>query len=209
MMEEQDKLRWIYSSRGKQELAGRYDQWAADYDYDLTQAMPSRGPEISVEFFTRYVAREAKILDAGAGTGIVGEILAKQGYADLVAMDLSQGMLEKARERNVYRELHQKVMGEPLDFATDSFDATICVGVLTVGHAPASSLDELVRITRPGGYIVFTLHTDTYENSGFKEKLAALESEGMWQLVEKSEKLQLMAKEPDISHRIWVYRITC
>ena len=207
-MEEHDKLRWIYSSRGKQELAERYDQWAADYDYDLTQEMPSRGPEISVEFFTRYVAREARILDAGAGTGIVGEILAKQGYTGLVAMDLSQGMLEKARDRNVYRELHQKVMGESLDFATDAFDATICVGVLTVGHAPASSLDELVRVTRPGGYIVFTLHTDTYENSGFKEKLVALESEGRWQLVEKSEELQLMATEPDVSHRIWVYRIT-
>ncbi len=207
-MEKQDKLRWIYSSRGSRELAERYDQWAVDYDHDLTQEIPSRGPEVSVEFFTRYVAGEAKILDAGAGTGIVGEILAGQGYTGLVAMDLSQGMLEKARKRNVYRELHQTVMGEPLDFATDSFDATICVGVFTVGHAPASSLDELVRVTRPGGYIVFTLHTDTYENSGFKEKLTALESEDMWQLVEKSDKLQLMATEPDITHQVWVYRIT-
>jgi len=207
-MEKQDKLQWIYSSRDNQELTERYNQWAKDYDHDLTQEIPSRGPELSVGFFTRYVAREAKVLDAGAGTGIVGKILAKQGYTDLAAMDLSEGMLEEARRKNVYRELHQMVMGEPLDFATDSFDATICVGVLTIGHAPASSLDELIRITRPGGYIVFTLHTDTYKNSGFKEKLIALESEDKWKLVEESEKLRLIAAEPDITHQIWVYQVT-
>ncbi|MGB2813661.1 MAG: class I SAM-dependent methyltransferase [Dehalococcoidales bacterium] len=207
-MGKQDKLKWIYSSRNNQELTERYNQWAKDYDHDLTHEILDRSPELSVDFFTRYVAKEAKVLDAGAGTGMVGEILAKNGYTDLVAMDLSQEMLEEARKKNVYRELHQMVMGEPLDFATNSFGATICVGVLTVGHAPASSLDELVRVTRPGGYIIFTLHTDTYQNSGFKEKQTALESEGKWKLVEKSEKLQLVANEPDISHHIWGYKIT-
>ncbi len=110
-MEEQDKLQWIYSSRDNKELNERYNQWAKDYDYDLTQRIPSQGPKLSVEFFSRYVAKEVKVLDAGAGTGIVGRILAKQGYTNLVAMDLSEGMLEQARKKNVYRELHQMVMG--------------------------------------------------------------------------------------------------
>lgn len=206
-METQDKLKWIYSSHNNQELVERYNQWAKDYDYDLTHEILDQSPEASVDFLIRYVTKEAKVLDAGAGTGMVGEILAKNGYTDLVAMDLSQGMLEEAKKKNVYQELHQMVMGEPLGFATNFFDATICVGVLTVGHAPASSLDELVRVTKPGGYIIFTLHTDTYENSGFKEKQAALETDGKWTLVEKSEKLHLVANEPDVSHNIWVYRI--
>jgi len=207
-MVKHDKLKWIYSSIDNQELIERYNQWANDYDYDLTQKIPSRGPEYSVGFFARYAAKEAKVLDAGAGTGIVGEFLAKHGYTDLVAMDLSQGMLEEARRKNVYRELHQMVMGESLDFPTDSFDATICVGVLTVGHAPVSSFDELIRVTRPGGYIVFTLHSDMYENYGFKEKLIALESEDKWKLVEVSDRLNLMETESDIYHQIWVYQVT-
>ena len=70
-MERQDKLQWIYSSHDNQELGERYNQWAKDYDYDLTQEMPSLGPELSVKAFARYVTKEAKILDAGAGTGIV------------------------------------------------------------------------------------------------------------------------------------------
>ena len=206
-MEKQDKLKWIYSSRDNQDLTERYDQWARSYDYDLTHEILDRSPETAVDFFMRYVSSEAKVLDAGAGTGMVGEILARNGYTDLVAIDMSRGMLEEANKKNVYRELHQMVMGETLGFATNSFDATICVGVLTIGHAPASSLDELVRVTKPGGYIIFTLHTDTYENSGFKKRQTALETHRKWTLVEKSEKLHLVTNEPDVSHHMWVYRV--
>jgi len=208
-MKKQSKVQWIYSSRNNQELTERYDQWAKDYDAELEQDFEWQGPQRTAEFFTRYVPKTARILDAGAGTGLMGEILVELGYQDLVAMDLSQGMLEEARKKNVYRELHQMVMGEPLDYATDSFDAVVSTGVLTVGHAPASSLDELVRITRPGGHIVFTLRPDVYEKNGFKEKQRALEAEGKWKFVEASEKFQTLPKgEPDVYHQVWVYQVT-
>ncbi len=114
----------------------------------------------------------------------------------------------EARKKNAYREFHQMVMGEPLNYATDSFDAVISVGVLTVGHAPASSFDELIRITKPGGYIVFSLRPDVYRDSGFKEKQDALESEGKWKLVEVSEEFQPLPKgEPDVYHQVWVYQV--
>ena len=207
-MEKQNRVQWVYSSRNNEELAERYDQWAKDYDSELEIDFAYRGPQIAAEFFTRYVPSGTRILDAGAGTGIVGEILTKQGYTELVAMDMSQGMLEEARRKNVYSEFHQMVMGEPLGFLTASFDAVISVGVLTVGHAPASSFDELARVTRPGGYIIFTLRPDVYENDGFKEKQMAMEAEGRWKLVEVSEPLQVLPKgEPDIFHQVWVYQV--
>jgi len=113
MMERHDRVQWIYSSRDNKELTERYDQWAKDYDADLEEEFGWLGPQRAVEFFIRYVLKEARILDAGAGTGLVGELLAKQDYKDLVAMDLSLGMLEEARKKNAYREFHQMVMGEP------------------------------------------------------------------------------------------------
>ena len=208
-MDRKDRVQWIYSSQDNKELAERYDWWAKNYDTDLDEGFGWLGPQRAVEFLARYVPKEARILDAGAGTGLVGELLVKQGYTDLVAMDLSLGMLEEARTKNVYREYHQMVMGEPLDYTTDSFDAVISVGVLTVGHAPASSLDELVRITKPGGHIVFSLRPDVYKDSGFKEKQDALEAEGKWQLVEVSEEFQPLPKgEPDVYHQVWVYQVT-
>ena len=126
----------------------------------------------------------------------------------MAAMDLSEGMLEEARKKNVYREFHRMVMGETLDFLTDSFDAVISIGVLTLGHAPASSFDELIRITRPGGCIVFSLRPDVYEGGGFKEKMTELENAGKWELVEESEKKQVLPKgEPDVYHQVWVYKV--
>ncbi len=207
-MEGQNKVQWIYSSRDNGELAERYDQWAKDYDADLEHDFAWWGPEFAAGLFAKHVPKEAKILDAGAGTGLVGVVLAQKGYRDIVAMDLFEGMLEEARKKNVYREFHRMVMGETLDFLTGSFDAVISIGVLTLGHAPASSFDELIRITRPGGCIVFSLRPDVYEDGGFKEKMTELENTGKWELVEASEKKQILPKgEPDVYHQVWVYRV--
>ena len=200
-MERRDRVQWVYSSQDNKELKDRYDQWAKEYDADLEEEFGYLGPQLAVDYCTRYVKQEARILDAGAGTGLVGELLAKQGYNSLVAMDLSQGMLDEAKKKNAYQEFHQMVMGEPLDYDTNSFDAVISIGVLTVGHAPASSFDELVRITKPGSYIVFSLRPDVYRESGFKEKQDSLQADGKWQLIEVSDEIATLPKgEPDVYH---------
>ena len=101
------------------------------------------------------------------------------------------------------------VMGEPLGFASDSFDGIISVGVFTEGHAPTSSFDELVRIARPGGYIVFTLNLGVLEGGGFREKQEALESEGRWKFVKAGEKFQaLPGADRDVYLQVWVYQVT-
>ena len=207
-MEEHNRVQWVYSAKDNRELAERYDQWAKDYDSDLHQDFGWLGPQRAAEEFARHVPKNAWVLDAGAGTGLVGAALAKLGYKQLVAMDLSPGMLEEARKTGGYQEFRQMVMGEILDFPTDYFDAVVSVGVLTVGHAPANSLDELVRVTRAGGYIVFTLRPDVYEDSGFKEKQETLAGYGKWRLVEVSDPFQPLPKgEPEVYHQVWVYQV--
>ena len=207
-MARENKVQWVYSARNNQELADRYDQWAKDYDRDLEQDFGWSGPIRTSQVFTQFVPMEGRVLDAGAGTGLVGQILSGMGYANLIAIDLSDGMLEESRKKGVYRELHQMVMGEPLDFATGAFDAVISVGVLTVGHAPASSLDELVRVTKSGGHIVFSLRPDVWEDSGFKEKQDSLVADGKWQLAEVTEPFHPLPKgEPEVLQQIWAYRV--
>jgi SAM-dependent methyltransferase len=202
-------VQWVYEAKNERELAERYDEWAKTYDEDLDRDFGWVGPRFAVETAVRFVAKESRILDAGAGTGLVGKLLAERGYANLAAMDLSEGMLAQARAKKVYKELHRMVMGERLGFSSGAFDAVISVGALTVGHAPAGSLDELVRVTRPGGHIVFSLRPDVYEESGFKEKQAELEAAGRWALVEVSEPVQVLPKgEPDVFHQVWVYRVS-
>lgn len=207
-MDPKNKVQWVYSAADNQELAERYDQWAQDYDLDLECDFGYVGPVRAAEIFAKHVPVEANVLDAGCGTGLVGEALYKLGYRNLSAIDLSNGMLKQAKEKKIYLELRQMVLGEHLDFESNSFDAVISVGVLTVGHAPASSLDELVRVTKIGGHVVFTLRPDIYENAGFREKQEALD-DIHWELVEVSSELQVLPRgEPEVNHRIWAYRVT-
>ena len=208
-MDVKDRVQWVYSSKNNQELSERYDHWAKDYDRDLENDFGYIIPQYATDYFVKYVSLGARILDAGAGTGLVGELLFAKGYRELVAMDLSKGMLEQARKKNVYKEFHQLVMGEPLNFQTDWFDAVISVGALTEGHAPADSLDELVRITKPGGHIIYTLRTDLYEGAGFKEKNNSLAQLDKWTLVEKGDEIQgLPKREADICVQAWVFEVS-
>ena len=208
-MTEQNRIQWIYSSQNEQELEERYDQWAADYEADVEGDFGWISPQRTSETFARHVPQEATILDAGAGTGLVGQCLYGLGYRNLTAMDLSQGMLEIARNKNVYQAFDQMAMGQRLDYSDDQFDATVVVGVFTEGHAKASSLDELVRVTKSGGHIVFSLKTDVYSEQGFKEKQDALESAGQWKLVEVTDTFQPLPKgEPEVLHQVWVYQVS-
>lgn len=203
-----ERVQWVYASESNDELERRYDEWAKDYDADIEDDFGYVMPRAAAEEFARHTPADARILDAGAGTGLAGRELARLGYADIEAMDMSQGMLEQARAKGVYSRLHRMVMGERLGFETGYFDAAICVGVLTLGHAPASSLDELARVTKPGGCIAFTMRPDIYERNGFREKQRQLEADGVWELVSRGEEFQGLPKgEPDVMFRVWVYRV--
>lgn len=207
MQQRRDRVQWVYAAESNRELEERYDEWAGEYDRDLREEFDWIAPRATVALFSKYVAQGAKILDAGVGTGLVGECLVEAGYDDLHGIDLSVGMLDVARDKGIYRELRQMTLGEHLEFADDTFDAVISVGVFTTGHAPAHAFNELIRITRDGGYIFFSLKTELHE-AGFGRYLDGLEAAGRWSLAERSERYRPMPKgEPEVEHQVWVYRV--
>ena len=116
-------------------------------------------------------------------------------------------MLAKARDKGVYQAYVQAALGGPLDFPDDHFSAIVSGGTFTEGHAPASSFDELIRITRPGGRIVFTVLVKVFENHGFKEKQAELESQGKWRLLEMTPEFVSMPQECDLTNRVCAYEV--
>ena len=204
----EERVQWIYSSQNNAELSERYDEWAKDYDKDLSEVFGWIAPKTASDYLAKYVSPNSNVLDAGAGTGLVGLALAEHGFQNLTAMDLSEGMLKEARNKNVYKSFDQMTLGEHLDYETNSFDAVITVGVMTLGHAGPESFDELIRITKPQGYIVFTIRTDVYLENGFKEKQAEVESDKLWKLIEISDEFHpLPVGEPEVLHQVWVYKV--
>ena len=131
----EERVQWIYSSQNNSELSERYDEWAKEYDKDLSEVFGWIAPKTASDYLAKYVEANSNVLDAGAGTGLVGLALAEHGFQNLTAMDLSEGMLKEARNKNVYKSFDQMTLGEHLDYETNSFDAVITVGVMTLGHA--------------------------------------------------------------------------
>lgn len=196
------------NAKSSQELADIYDNWADDYERRILSYGYST-PAVAAGFFGRYVKPEdGMVLDAGAGSGLMGEVLEPLGYRDLVGIDISREMLELARRKGVYKDLLQMELGGRLEFPDDAFGALVSTGVFAAGHAPPESFDDLIRVTRPGGHAVFGVRTDVYLEGGFKEKQDALEKDGRWQLLEATDPFShLRFEDPELKVRIFAYRV--
>ncbi len=196
------------NAKSSQEIVEIYDSWAEDYERRILGNGYST-PAVATWFFGRYVKPEdGAVLDAGAGTGITGAILAPLGYRDLVGIDVSPRMLELARNKDVYKDLREMELGGRLDFPDDAFGAVVSTGVFAAGHAPPESFDDLIRVTKSGGHIIFSVRTDVYEDSGFKDKQEAIEREGGWQLLEMTDPFaHLRFEDPNLKVQVFAYRV--
>jgi SAM-dependent methyltransferase len=167
-------------------------------------------PAVIAGLVGRYVSNETDaIFDAGVGTGTVGNILAIMGYRNLIGVDMSDGMLARAKARKIYSDLRNRVLGEPLDFADGSMAAIVSTGVFTTGHGPANAWDDLVRMTRRGGHLIFTVGTVVWLEAGFAQKFAELCGNGQIEPVETTPVYHPMPYSPTESGfttRAHVYR---
>lgn len=171
------RVEQVFAARNAQEVAALYDDWSAEYD----PAPSVRAYQTKIAALCgqlgRYASRDAVVLDAGAGTGCIGAALSLMGQRRVVAVDISQGMLDVAAARGIYDTLHCADLAD-LPFADDTFDATVASGVFATGHAPASALDELVRVTRPGGAIIFNARVYCMREAGYGARIAGLVEAG-------------------------------
>lgn len=207
----EDRIGRVYAAGGDPStLAAEYDAWAEGYESDLA-SLGYRYPIAVAGMAGRHLPADAEpILDAGAGTGLIGEALALLGYRRLVALDLSAGMLRVAAAKGVYEATRVGVLGERLDLPDGGFGAMVCAGTLTSGHAPPDCLDDLLRVVRRGGLLLFTISGDGLA-AGFGDKLAALAAAGRWTRVAATGPFRAMpggAAEAMVMGQVFVYRRT-
>ena len=200
----------VYGAKDRDELRSIYDDWAGSYEADLS-SWGYIGPALAVGLIARHLEPDqGPFLDAACGPGHLGSMLHLLGYRGLVAIDLSPGMLVQARARGVYSECLEMALGEPLDFPDDRFAMTAALGVFTAGHAGPEAFDELLRVTRPGGLLLFSLSDAVYEAGGFKARLEALSEAGRVALLDASDWALVITDYPGESpprHRLFAYRL--
>jgi predicted TPR repeat methyltransferase len=200
------QLKKAYTARSPEEIREYYDEWAADYEAHMRNVGYAHPAMVAAMLSRHLPPGDDAILDAGAGTGIMAELLVAMRYSHIVGVDASAKMLALAAGKNRYRELHQMVLGRPLDFAGDRFAAVVSAGVFTEGHAPLAGLDELVRVTRTGGYVVFSI-ARAYLEGSFDDKQKSLEAAGQWRFVDASRRYNSTPLEDDIPARVYAFQI--
>ncbi|MEX0369656.1 MAG: class I SAM-dependent methyltransferase [Tateyamaria sp.] len=151
-----------YQARDAASTRALYDDWAASYEAEVAEngyATPGRCAE-ALKAETDDLT--APILDFGCGTGLSGLALKLAGFANIDGVDLSQEMLEGAREKAVYRHLDLIEAGDALP--RSGYSAMAAIGVIGAGAAPISVLHTLMRALPAGGKLVFSFNDHALED---------------------------------------------
>ncbi|XP_071787494.1 methyltransferase-like protein 27 [Asterias amurensis] len=178
----------VYTCTGEDQIPNIYDQWAEKYD-EHCSSVGYVGPANLASVASDIISeKSARILDAASGTGMVGEELKKLGFSCIDALDPSQGSLDQSKTLDAYTNYICDTLDEHrTQIQDDCYDAVVMCGAFGIPfHVTASCFPELIRITKPGGYIMFTMSTKILEE--WQDRVtAAIDSfiqQGIWELKE-------------------------
>ena len=160
-----------YSVKTPEDNIKLYKVWASSYDDDFAKKNDYRSPVLISNYYDKYSNKnDVPVLDVGAGTGLIAEVMNKKNTIDIDAIDISNEMLESAKSKNCYNKLIEADLTENLDIDNNYYGAIVSAGTFTHGHIGPNALDELLRVTKPSGLFVITIHSKVYVNQNFEQK---------------------------------------
>tara|TARA_Y100000768_G_scaffold301608_1_gene235444 strand:- start:143 stop:772 length:630 start_codon:yes stop_codon:yes gene_type:complete len=175
----------IYKLKKTDEVMKYYDEWGEGnkYDKDMIDWNYTGPKETTEAFIKHFKDKDAKIYDAGCGTGLVGVELKKYGFKNFYGADLSQKLLDLV-PKDLYQKLDKVDLNKPIEEEDNSYEAIMCVGTFTFGHVKPPALDEFIRITKNKGLICFTINEGIHEEYGFDKKIEQLNQDNKWKEIE-------------------------
>lgn len=154
-VQEQDSA--AYVERTFNDFAERFDEVLTRLHY--------AGPQLVRDWLARQglPAASQAVLDIGCGTGMVGEVL-RPHAARLVGVDLSESMLQKAREKSCYDALYRADITAFLEKQEERFDLIACMDVL-IYFGRLDGLMGLIRqALKPNALLMFS--TEKLDSEG-------------------------------------------
>lgn len=137
-----------------------YGTRAALWDAGAAARNSYRGHELVCRVFADFYPQANQslhILDAGCGTGLVGQSLNAKHFARLDGIDLSAPMLERAIQKSLYTHLH---LGDLVEYMTrhpQTYDVVLSAATLIHFGDLRPVLRSAAQTLRPAGRFIFTL----------------------------------------------------
>merc|ERR1711962_1667995 len=151
-------------ARNEGTLYDFYEKYANAYD----DIMSSTGYD-EIQYYAAGLLKkfihdsQSLVLDVGCGTGYSGLFLQKVGFRYVHGTDPSPSSLHEAEKKGGYSECFQGMIAEEqmLSCKPNTYDGIFCIGTITKGHLELKpALKEFERITKAGGFLVFTIRND-------------------------------------------------
>lgn len=145
-----------------------YNSWSNTYE-EYVKELEYTGPKNLVLFLKNLISEtfnfgdNISILDFGCGTGLVGQEvvnnLSECYKITLDGLDISDNMLEKSREKQIYNNLWNIDISNKSLSETLQYNFIISSGVFLEGHVNFSIINNLLDYIKPKNHLIFTVRT--------------------------------------------------
>lgn len=186
-----------------------FDKVCKDYESAMRlwgYCMPEIASTALIEQGKLKPSNDVKIVDLGCGAGAIGQALYKKGFTNLCGVDISEGMIEIAKQKDVYTTITKTNLSQQLPFEAESFDCAISSAVTT--YLDSSALNHWIPILKKGG-LLCVVHKASVWPKWIKEQDRLVEC-GTWKLVFSSSDplpfLPSLAGEGTNKAKIYIYQ---
>jgi len=139
-----------------------FDGYADSFEHHLVGELEYQTPQKlydAVEELIRDRQSELDVIDLGCGTGLCGPLFRKHARL-LKGVDLSPGMLARAKERNIYDKLVEGDLTVGLGTARDVYDMVIAADVFVYVGELRQVFEATTRTLKPGGLFAFSVEAE-------------------------------------------------
>ncbi|XP_045209611.2 uncharacterized protein LOC123561366 [Mercenaria mercenaria] len=219
-MAEKDFQLWMEAISGPgasiQESQKAYGKWARTYEQDAEKYRFNnhiKVAEILQDLFQENQRDKIRILDIGAGTGLVAKELKKYGFRHIDALEPSEAMADEARKFNLYENYFLEfITGSPSSISANTYDVLTGGGIYAKeAHVPCEAVHEMIRLVKPGGFVVLVANLDLIRASknytDLEPLMEKLEMEGKWKRVLRETWIARSVENKTIERIAWCFNV--
>ena len=171
-------LEGAYAIRTANDSIDYYREFADLYDDNFAERLGYVYPAMLAAIYNQYAGTgDAPIADIGCGTGLVAEAFKSTdtpGAFEIDGIDISPEMLDKAKSKNLYRNLCQADLTQTLNTLPTNYGCIVSAGTFTFGHLGPELLPDILQLGRSDTLYCIGVNSIYYKEQGFSRVLSTM-----------------------------------
>jgi len=137
----------------------------------MSAGFPPKICTLFIEKLNSLNRLKCQILDVGCGKGHAGELLKSMGFFRLTGMDVSNSLLQIAREKKCYETLEKVMFGEDYTVIPENcyekFDFVISASMINNDGFDEKVFTHLLKCLKMGGFVIFATKLNFHQENQY------------------------------------------